>query len=169
MNKTESETCLCRGERVRKDHPRIALRGALDALLAGTIRTQVTLSDCGLSDAAQWLVPVTETVRALFAAEYTGEPFDLNATGAVDWDLLYDASHHPERYFGIGHPKVDAGMGKGVAELNLLRTSVRDCERLAVTAFYAKREDVVHALNRLSSYVYAAMCALIAGKGLPCR
>ena len=56
-----------------------------------------------------------------------------------------------------------------MAHLNLVRTQVRETELAAVEAFFdptkgPEREDILTALNRLSSAVYVMMCRLKAGK-----
>ena len=53
-------------------------------------------------------------------------------------------------------------MGRVCAELNYLRTFIRETELSAVEAFTVdgemKRSDIVEALNRLSSCVYIIFC-----------
>ena len=159
---SETQTCLYKEQTVRKDHPRIAFRGGLDTLLAQTVCCQLAIRRAGHSDVEKQLDVMAAVIRALLCAEYSGQSFDIESFDAVDWEGMHSASHHPMAHFGIPHPIMDAVLGEGVAVLNLLRTRIRDCERLAVTAFDAGREDMVHALNRMSSFVYVLMCALCA-------
>ncbi len=167
---SETLTCLFQAERVRKDHPRIVLRGALDELYAKTICAQLVLKRENEPQAERLLDAFLPIISALLSAEYSGLVFSLTSFDDFNWEELHDASHHPQQYFGIGHLHIHAGMGEGIAAMNLLRTKVRDCERLAVSAFDAQREDIVHALNRLSSAVYAYMCEMAAKKeGPACR
>jgi ethanolamine utilization cobalamin adenosyltransferase len=56
-----------------------------------------------------------------------------------------------------------------MAQLNILRTQVRELELMAMDAFYVgegkvEREDIIQALNRLSSLIYVLMVQLAAGK-----
>ena len=56
-----------------------------------------------------------------------------------------------------------------MAHLNMVRTQVRETELAAVEAFFdptegLQREDIIKALNRMSSAVYVMMCRLKAGK-----
>ena len=57
-----------------------------------------------------------------------------------------------------------------MAQLNVLRTYIRDCERAAIAAREQVHPDLVQMLNRLSSYAYCLMCALLAEqRGTTCR
>jgi len=161
----ETETCLYKAERVRKDHPRIAFRGCLDELYAQTVCCQLVLHRDGYDALAQQLSRLLPVIRSLLSSEYSGDPFSLSAFDALDWEDLHEASHCPKAYYGIDHPIVQAKMGESVAALNLLRTKIRGCERMAVSTFDDKREDIVHALNRMSSAVYAFMCSICATMG----
>jgi ethanolamine utilization cobalamin adenosyltransferase len=57
-------------------------------------------------------------------------------------------------------------MGPLAARLNLLRTKVREAELLAVRVFGPgedEREDLILAMNRLSSALYWLFCKEISG------
>ena len=155
--------------RVRKDHPRIAFRGALDELLAQTICCQLTLQREAESGVERRLAGFPQIIRQMMSAEYTGEPFEIELFFALEWEELHEMSHHPKKYFGMDHPIITADLGESVCALNLLRTKARQCERLAVSAFDAKREDIVHALNRMSSALYVFLCELCAKRETICR
>ncbi len=165
----ETTTCLYRSDRVRKDHPRIAFRGALDELHAQNICCQLVLRREGEFDAERKLGYLPVVIRALMSAEYDGRAFDLSAFNDLDWESLHEISHRPKQHLGIDHPIVHAEFGESVAALNLLRTKARECERLAVTAFDAQREDLVHALNRMSSAIYVLICEICTKKEATCR
>lgn len=158
----DTQTCLFKNETVRKDHPRIVLRGALDTLLAQTVWCQVEMARAGHDDIKIRLDVLIDVIRALQIAEYSGEAIDIRAFDCVDWEEMHRMSHRPMAYFGIPHPTITADMGTGVAALNLLRAHIRECERAAVAAFDGGREDIVHALNRMSSYAYVLLCTLCA-------
>ena len=60
-------------------------------------------------------------------------------------------------------------MGRMAAELNRLRTKVRETELAAAHAFMGadgsvERPDIIRCLNRLSSGVYIVFCKWLAGK-----
>jgi ethanolamine utilization cobalamin adenosyltransferase len=73
---------------------------------------------------------------------------------------LRERSHHPEKYFGRNHLLMHHSMGPLCIRLNLLRTVAREAELAAVAAMKNSPgsecccEDVVEALNRLSSLFY---------------
>jgi ethanolamine utilization cobalamin adenosyltransferase len=82
---------------------------------------------------------------------------------------IREISHNPKKTLGIPHFMPTHEMGEMMAELNLVRTQVRETELAAVEAFFnptkgLQREDIVKALNRMSSAVYVIMCRLKAGK-----
>jgi ethanolamine utilization cobalamin adenosyltransferase len=59
-------------------------------------------------------------------------------------------------------------MGPLAARLNLLRTRVREAELLAVRVFGPGedgRDDLILAMNRLSSALYWLFCRLVSGGG----
>lgn len=143
---------------VEKTSPRIALRGGLDSFQARLLLVQ---SDAEPELYGQ-LGELLTFVRSILSAEVREKPLG-------DWRLLdmseaelRDFSHHIPERLGIAHPVLDAGMGKTVLRLNLLRTQARECELAAAAAFGAEREDLILALNRLSSAIYILMCRELA-------
>ena len=85
----------------------------------------------------------------------------------MDEHTLHEMSHHVREHFGFDHPTPSADMDRLALRLNLLRTQVREAERLAVDAFPPDngqaRVDIVRTLNRLSSAVYVLFCRVLAG------
>jgi ethanolamine utilization cobalamin adenosyltransferase len=75
---------------------------------------------------------------------------------------LHDQSHDVTRFFGFPHPVPDHAMGVLPIRLNTLRTRVREVEIIAIKTFSCeteqKRDDIIYALNRLSSAVYWLFC-----------
>ena len=56
-------------------------------------------------------------------------------------------------------------MGRLAARLNLLRARTREAELAAERAFAeGEREDILKAMNSLSSAVYILFCRLLAGE-----
>jgi ethanolamine utilization cobalamin adenosyltransferase len=81
----------------------------------------------------------------------------------MDEEEIHDSSHHPRKYFGLPHfMPVSVGDGEAVLTLNALRAMVREVEILAYEAFKNEsgppdREDILKAVNRLSSALYVLM------------
>ena len=84
-----------------------------------------------------------------------------NAIGMKE-DELRSVSHHPKTYIGVGHVPPDFHMGEICIELNLLRAKSRELEIAGVQASYTKnraeRNDILTALNQLSSAIYILYC-----------
>jgi ethanolamine utilization cobalamin adenosyltransferase len=119
------------------------------------------------------LQEVLEFTRSLLSAEYKCTPLgEFKVLGFSSQDLR-EQSHHPEKYFRHGHLLMHHFMGALSLRLNLLRTAARETEIAAVTLLldtsYLQdtpdspntpestkrcREDIVEALNRLSSLFY---------------
>ena len=73
-------------------------------------------------------------------------------------DEVHRCSHHPEEFGFPGHILPAAEHGLYSLQLNRLRALSREAELAAVQAFWdgsrITREDLLLALNRLSSYLY---------------
>ncbi|MPQ42900.1 cobalamin adenosyltransferase [Clostridium tarantellae] len=147
---------------VFKDHKRIILRGKIDSLEAKLLEAQLVAKRNGMPKLIQDLQEIIGFVRNLMRCEVLEEPVgefklqDMNATE------LREKSHHPKKYFGIGHFFPDYNMGEIVISLNSIRTFVRETELIAYEAFKGKygentREDIIKALNRLSSLLWIMM------------
>ena len=136
-----------------KDSARIELRGKLDSLNARIIMSQAS------SDSEEYIADLEElreVVRKLQRYEACGETFaDRMILWGLDEDEVHSRSHNPAKYYGLGHILPHHEMGRKSAELNLLRTLVRETELCAVRAF--GNDDtlkICHVLNRLSSALY---------------
>jgi len=105
---------------------------------------------------------IVEFVRRLLRHEITGnEVADFNLLG-LDADGLRERSHNPKKYFGHSHMLVSYKMGPLCIALNTLRAMVRETELSAAIAFKEAdgkvgRDDIIRALNRLSSLLYILM------------
>ena len=136
-----------------KDSPRIELRGKLDSLNAAIIMLQ-TDSD------SQSFIDDLESVRAvvnrLQRCEACGKIFEGGFTvRGIDSEELYQRSHNPAKYYGLGHILPHHEMGRESAMMNFLRTLVRETELCAVRCFGGNDSlNICHTLNRLSSAVY---------------
>lgn len=152
---------------VGKDHPRIVFRGRLDTLEAEILIAQQA---CGDNPALRdELEEVLAFVRKLFRADVLGEPVgDLRLLG-LDGDQLRERSHYPEQYYGQGHFMPSWRDPAALLAVNRVRTAVRETELAAYRAFQDEnggtaREDIVLALNRLSSLCWIMEIKLKAGK-----
>ena len=65
-------------------------------------------------------------------------------------------SHFPQEYYGQPHFMPSASDGMAIARLNRVRCAAREAELAAVKAF-PEREDILRALNRMSSMLYLLM------------
>ena len=160
--KQEHTTNLSGPELVSKTHPRIELRGRLDGLNARIILLQAQAREAGQDSLAADLEEARAKIVELMACEVRGTPCgELTLWGLSD-EEIHQRSHTPDRYYGLGHILPHMDMGRWAAELNLLRTLVREVELCACRAFtepgpegeVMTRPDIVKALNRLSSAFY---------------
>ena len=156
--KPEHMTSLDGAALVAKTHPRMELRGRLDGLIASVIELQILAEERDAGALVVQLEEIREELRHVIAAEVGGIPCrDLRLWG-LSSDELHERSHHPARYFSLGHILPHHTMGKLAAALNKLRAEVRGVELAACRAFEIPegtgRPDIVKTLNRLSSALY---------------
>lgn len=167
-DKPEYMTHLRENLLVKKDHPRILLRGKFDSLEALIMQTQVTVTKEGYGNIAHDLDEVMNFVQTLLACEVKDEPVpEIMLLGMNSQRLRY-VSHHLREEFGIDHSVPHYSMGEVCVALNSVRTFIRETELIAVTAFTndgnVTRPDIVEALNRLSSCVYIMFCKKVSGQ-----
>jgi ethanolamine utilization cobalamin adenosyltransferase len=158
MEKQEHRTLLGKSALVDKTDPRIELRGRLDSLSAAIVDLQIVGLREGSDSLVQDLEEVLTKVYEILSREVTGEICPALSLWGLDADEIRERSHHPARYFGIGHIRPHHSMGAVAAGLNTLRTKVREAELSACRALTnpesAERLDIIEALNRLSSAIY---------------
>ncbi|MDR0356742.1 MAG: cobalamin adenosyltransferase [Deltaproteobacteria bacterium] len=160
--KPEGMTHLAGRRLVSKNHPIISFRGKLDSLCAKIIKVQLLGSQLGRNDFVEDLEEILNFVRQLLPCELRGEKVpDMFLCG---WDAkaIKERSHNPLTFFGFKHMRSTWKMGPLSVHLNELRAFVRETELAAAQAFVDEngrttREDVVMALNRLSSLFYVLM------------
>ena len=162
--KPEDKTLLCGSELVDKRHPQIAFRGKLDSLVAAIVKTQITADEQENKPVSEDLEGLLVFVRRLQRVEVTGDPVgEITLLGLSSAELRHDSQQVKEA-FGIDHPVPSRKMGRLCAELNLLRTQVRETELRALHAFAeGQRPDIIEGLNRLSSAVYIVLCRELSG------
>ena len=168
INKPEHMTHLKGNILVFKDHPVIKYRGALDYLESEIIMAQITAKNNGYTDVVTDLEEIIELVRKMIRVEITGEKLDDFTLQGLNTEQMREHSHHSTKYYGISHFLPTYTHGEVVARLNKLRTITRKTELIAYDTFKdqygnVERNDIVQALNRLSSVFWIMMCKLIKG------
>jgi len=160
--KPEHMTHLYENVLVEKDHPRIRFRGMLDALEAELLLTMKNADRQGQTVLLGQLREILEFVRSLI-------PCDVMDTPVAPWRLcgftpqeLRERSHFPQKYYDQPHFMPAETDPPLLLELNRLRTLVRQTELAAFAAYRTRegavsREDILTALNRLSSLLWILM------------
>ena len=143
---------------VRKDHPRIRFRGAIDTLEAHLLL-------CG---------PETEEIldlaRKLIRCDVLKEPVGEVTLGGLTQEQQRHHSHFPQEHYGIAHFMPRYTDTQEILQLNLCRCAARAAELAAVEAFVdcdgnVQRPDILQALNRMSSMLYILMLRRKATEG----
>ena len=166
--KPECMTHIAGNRLVYKDHKRIAFRGTLDHLQSQIVFAQASLCSFYPGKLIDDLENALAFVRELVRAEVRDEPVgDFQLLG-LDSAELRKQSHNPDEHFGIkAMTPPHYEMGDAYAHINLLRTLSRRVEVMAVKAFrnerVVARQDIVQALNRLSSGFHIICCRLLSG------
>lgn len=163
--KPEHMTHLHSNVLVVKTHPRIAFRGAID-----TLEAELLLAQCALCKPHDSQVgEVLEFARRLIRCDVLDEQVgDEKLCGLTEQELRV-RSHRPQDYYGQPHFMPAAGDGEALLRVNRARCAARAAELSAVAAFSDRegnptRQDILKALNRLSSMLYIIMIQLKAGK-----
>jgi len=148
---------------VKKDHPRIQLRGKLDSFQAQILEVQYALAQWKEEQLLKDLTAVLTFTRGVLRAEVLEEPIEEWEILGLNEAQLRSMSHHPEQHFGVKHFIPEYTMGPVLVKLNSLRALSRELEIMAIKAFTGKngaieRKDILQGLNRLSSCLYILMC-----------
>lgn len=150
---------------VRKTHPRIAFRGAIDTLEAELLLAQLELCKPYDEQAGQ----ILELARRLIRCDVLSEPVPEEKLCGLTEKEQRERSHRPQDFYGQPHFMPAAGDGRALLQLNRARCAARAAELKAVEAFSDRdgnptRPDMLRALNRLSSMIYILMIQIKAGK-----
>jgi ethanolamine utilization cobalamin adenosyltransferase len=168
--KPEYMTNLGPGELVCKDDKVIKLRGSIDGFEAKILETQMILHAEGRAGEVRDLGEILDYTRQIMRGEVLGEEVPPPDLFGVDSAEIRDRSHHPQKYYGAPHfMPLKMEDGPVVLRLNVLRTIVREVEITAFEAFrdekgVPSRQDILTALNRLSSALYVMMLRSRAGE-----
>ena len=180
---TSRMTSLSGNRRVSKTHGRIAFRGVIDTLEAEVIEAQVLAfqtkdgASSGGLELCGSLGEILEYLRAVMSAEVKETPLPPPFLFGMDAEEIRRQSHDTEAIFGLAQPLPAYTQGPLAARLNTLRAKVREAELLAVRVFGAAadaseaeephqtpREDIILALNRLSSALWWLFCKYLSGR-----
>ena len=162
--KPEYMTSLYGDRMVPKTEGRIVFRGVIDTLEAEVIEAQVLASDLGDMAICGNLGEILDFLRAIMAAEVKEMPLQPPFLFGMDLEEIHRRSYTTE-WRGITLPCYT--QGPIAARLNTLRTKIREAELLAVKVFgpdehspdeHSQREDIILALNRLSSALWWLYC-----------
>lgn len=159
--KPEYMTHLRGNQLVFKDDPRILFRGKVDSLQSTILELQYHLKE-----SSEWLkLGLDEMLhfsREILRAEVTETPLLIESLLGLSEEEIREHSHYPKKYYGVQHFLPDVSMGFEIVMLNKLRTQVRELEIICMQTFRqatkVERNDIVTALNRMSSAVYILMC-----------
>lgn len=160
--KPEHMTHLAGNILVMKDHPRIRFRGMVDALEAELL---LTMAQAGEGELRKQLEEILQFVRSLIPCDVLGEAVNLQSLCGMTESEIRTHSHFPQKYYDQPHFMPHGRESLLLLQLNKLRTLVRQTELAAFSAFCPNeftpgREDILMALNRLSSLIYILMIRL---------
>ena len=169
MEKPEHMTHLYGNVLVVKNHPRILFRGKLDSLQALVVLAQVSIHEGGRQKLVEDLDNVLHILREMMRCDVLDETFQNETILGLTHAQLRAQSHDPQQFFGVKAMVLpDYTMGRDFALINQLRTAVRETEVAASEAFREGsryiRDDLIEALNRLSSALHILMCRYLAGQ-----
>ena len=148
---------------VPKTHPRIAFRGKVDLLEGQLFAAQIAADVVGAKELVGELEEVLVLARRIVGAEVTGRPLGVFALCGMDAERIRWASHHTQELFGVPFMYPSVRHGAPVAKLYLARAMAREAE-LALLLALPEREDLLLALNRMSSLLYVMTCKYAAGR-----
>ena len=150
---------------VHKTHPRIKFRGAIDSLEAELLLCQQDAD----SETKQQLGQILALARNLVRWDVLEEPVKEEKLMGLTQQELRERSHRPQDFYGQPHFMPAAEDGRLLLQINRARCAARAAELAAVEAFCDRegnptREDILRAMNRLSSGLYLIMIQLKARK-----
>ena len=158
--KPEHMTHLHSDVLVSKTHPRIAFRGAIDALEAEIVLCQLTAETV-----RKELGEILALARLLIRCEVLNEPVPEEKLCGLTQVEIRKRSHFPQEFYGQPHFMPEHTDGAAILHINKCRCTARQAELAAVRAFVddegnVARADILKALNRMSSMLYILMIRL---------
>ena len=145
---------------ISKTHPRIAFRGAMDALEAELILCQLHAESVRTE-----LGELLELARRLIRCDVLEEAVPEGKLCGLTEAEIRTHSHRPQDFYDQPHFMPAHTDGAAVVWLNRCRCVARRAELAAVAAFrdadgVPNRVDILRALNRMSSMLYILMIRL---------
>jgi len=142
---------------VRKTHPRIAFRGAVDLLEADLMLCQLNVPAF-----RKELGEILTLARMLIRCDVMNEPVPGRELCGLKEEQIRQQSHRPQEFFGQPHFMPEYTDGPEILHLNRCRCIARSAELAACRAFVdgdgvAVRPDILQAMNRISSLLYILM------------
>ena len=155
--KPEQMTHLYGNVLVPKTHPRIAFRGAMD-----TLESELVLCQLKCPGWRQELGEILNLSRMLIRCEVMEESVPEGKLCGLTEGEQRKHSHRPQDFYGQAHFMPEYTDGETVLLLNKCRCAARSAELAAARAFIrddgtTERQDVLKALNRMSSMLYILM------------
>lgn len=146
---------------VPKTHPRIRFRGAMDTLEAELLLCQLSVD----GKARQELSEVLALARKIVGWEVLEQPVPEEKLCGLTWQELRARSHRPQDHYGQPHFMPSAADGPAILQINKARCAARAAELAAAETFTDRygnleRQDLLRALNRMSSMLYLIMIQL---------
>ena len=151
--KPEDMTHLNGDTLVPKTHPRIAFRGAVD-----TLEAEIMLCKLKAPALQPQLGEILALTRQILQCEVLEKPLEEKPLCGLTEAQIRHRSHFPQEAYGQPHFMPQFTDGQTILLLNKLRTTVRATE-LAAQKALPHRQDLLKALNRMSSMVYLLMIA----------
>lgn len=156
--KPENMTHLRGNVLVPKTHPRIVLRGKLDALEAELLLAQKHSPPPYDRELGELL----DYTRHLIRYEVMEEPVPEGQLLGMTSREQRERSHHPEKYYGQPHFMPAATDSEALLQVNRARCAARQAELAGVAAFTDRdgqvmRSDLMKGMNRLSSLLWIIM------------
>lgn len=161
QDKPEHMTHLHGDVLVPKTHGRIRFRGAMDSLEAELLLCQAEAPEIIRKQLGEILTLARKIVRW----EVLEEPAKEESLCGMTLQELRERSHRPQDYYGQPHFMPAAEDSKLLLLVNRARCAARNAELVAADAFTDRdgevtREDLLRALNRMSSMLYLIMVQL---------
>lgn len=162
--KPEHMTHLNGNMLVPKTHPRIRFRGAMDMLEAELLLCQIAVPAL-----KEPLGEILTLARNLVRWDVLEEPVSEESLCGLTLEELRRHSHRPQDYYGQPHFMPSAEDGSELLQVNKVRCCARSAELAAAEAFRDRdgnptRQDILRAMNRMSSMLYLLMIRLKAKK-----
>ena len=149
--KPEDMTHLHGDVLVPKTHPRIAFRGAMD-----TLEGELLLCMAQFPGVEKDLGEILQLARNILRWDVLEEPAAEGRLCGLTEEEIHRRSHFPQEFYGQPHFMPQVSDGLLILHLNRVRCAVRSAE-LKGAAALSHRQDILKALNRMSSMVYLLM------------